>query len=66
MDTKKNNKKKNQNQGIFSFLFRDNDQRQQRTDEPYALCAPTQGLNGVDLNCVLATQGRLLNHSVRG
>ena len=67
MDTMQKNSKKNQKgRGIFSFLFREDDRHREKSVEPYALCAPRPGLNGVDVNCIVATQSEMLNNVGHG
>jgi hypothetical protein len=65
MDTKQNNKKNQPNKGLFSFLFREPDRRQEKDGEAYALCAPSPGLNGPGVNCVLVDENRRASHSLR-
>jgi len=66
MDTKQNNRKSNnQSKGLFSFLFREPDRRQDKDGEAYALCAPSPGLNGPGVNCVLVDENKRANYSLR-
>ena len=72
MDTMKNNQKKsNKVHGLFSFLFRDDlsyrersdDDSRNKSDEPFVICAPKPGMNGVDMGCILATHS-IMNRQI--